>query len=74
MEIFRSLFLRADFATYGILFVFYDLLDLGKDRSHLQVLHEAAMFEHCAAAFQVAALDLDSVPADAARRLLHVQV
>ena len=32
------------------------------------------MLEYCAAAFQVTAFDLDSVPADAARRLLHVQV
>ena len=74
MEATHSLFLGAGFFSFAFLLVFDDLLDLGEDRAHHQVLHEAAVLQHCAAAFQVAALDLDGVPADAARRLLHVQV
>ena len=40
----------------------------------MQILHEAPMLQHCAAALEATTLDLDGVASDAAGRLLHVQI
>ena len=58
-----------------IVFVFFDgLCDLGVHRHYLEVVHESAVLEHGASAFEVAALDGNDVAADAAGWLEHVQV
>ena len=40
----------------------------------MQILHEAPVLQHCATALEATTLELNGVAADAAGRLIHVQV